>query len=216
MSIRILLADDHRIFRDGMRPLFGAQPDFELVAEAEDGERALALALELRPDIAVLDISMPGRSGLDVARSLAESAPDVRVIFLSMHSDRRYVLEALRIGARGFLLKDAGFAELLVAIRAVHDGHTYLGDAVSEQVIHDYVTLSQAEEHSALAPLSPREREVLTLLAEGLAIKQVADRLTLSVKTIETHRKAIMDKLEIRSIAELTKVAIREGLTALE
>lgn len=216
MSVTILLADDHRIFRAGLRPLLAAQPDLAVVAEADDGLRALELARELKPDIAVLDITMPGLNGLEVTRHLAKEAPTVRVIILSMHSDRRYVLEALRAGARGYLLKDAGFEDLLLAIRAVHAGRVHLGAAVGEQVIRDYVKLAGEDDCGAFAVLSGREREVLQLLAEGLATKEVADRLTLSVKTVESHRKSVMDKLEIHSIAELTKYAIREGLTPLE
>lgn len=216
MSLRILLADDHAIFRAGLRPLLAAQPDLAVVAEAENGLRALELARELRPDIAVLDITMPGLNGLEVTRHLAQEAPAVRVIILSMHSDRRYVLEALRAGARGYLLKEGGFEELLVAVRAVADGRIHLGAAVGEQVIRDYVQLARDDEGGAFAVLSGREREVLQLLAEGLATKEIADRLVLSVKTVESHRKAVMDKLEIHSIAELTKYAIREGLTPLE
>jgi two-component system response regulator NreC len=216
MSLRILLADDHRIFRAGLRPLLAAEADMEVVAEAENGLRALELARELLPDIAVLDITMPGLNGLEVTRHLAQEAPSVRVIILSMHSDRRYVLEALRAGARGYLLKEGGFEELLVAVRAVADGRIHLGAAVGEQVIRDYVQLARDDEGGAFAVLSGREREVLQLLAEGLATKEIADRLVLSVKTVESHRKAVMDKLEIHSIAELTKYAIREGLTPLD
>jgi DNA-binding NarL/FixJ family response regulator len=212
----ILLADDHRIFRDGLRPLLAAQPSLRVVAEAADGLEALRLAKELRPDIAVLDVSMPGLNGIEVTRRLAVEAPQVTSIVLSMHSDRRFVLEALRAGARGYLLKDEGIEELLRAIRAVQAGETYLCAAVGQQVIHDYVRLADADAGSVFALLTPREREVLQLLAEGLATKEVAARLKLSVKTIETHRKALMDKLEIHSIAQLTKYAIREGLTPLE
>jgi DNA-binding NarL/FixJ family response regulator len=216
MTVKILLADDHRIFREGLKPLLAAQPDLVVVAEAEDGLTALALAREHQPDLAVLDVSMPGLNGLEVTRRLAQEQPTVRVIILSMHSDRRFVLEALRAGARGYLLKDGGFAELLDAVRAVLADRTYLGAAVSDQVIRDYVALADADAGSAFAVLSAREREVLQLLAEGLATKEIAARLNLSAKTVESHRKAVMDKLEIRSIAELTKYAIREGLTRLD
>ena len=212
----ILLADDHRIFRAGLRPLLAAQPDLVVVGEADDGLAALALARELRPDVAVLDITMPGLNGLEVTRHLAAEAPAVRVIILSMHSDRRYVLEALRAGARGYLLKDSGFEELLVAIRAVRDGSVHLGAAVGEQVIRDYVDAARGDTGGAFALLSGREREVLQLLAEGLATTEVADRLSLSVKPVESHRKSLMDTLDIHRIAELTKYAIREGLTPLD
>lgn len=216
MTTRILLADDHRLFRAGLRPLLAAQPDLAVVGEADDGLAALSLARELQPDVAVLDITMPGLNGLEVTRHLAREAPAVRVIILSMHSDRRYVLEALRAGTRGYLLKDSGFDELLVAIRVVRDGGVHLGAAVGEQVIRDYVQASRGDEGGAFSLLSCREREVLQLLAEGLATKEVADRLSLSAKTVESHRKSLMDKLGFHSIAELTKYAIREGLTPLD
>jgi DNA-binding NarL/FixJ family response regulator len=216
MTTRVVLADDHRIFRDGLRPLLSAHTDVEVVGEAEDGLAALALCQELRPDVAVLDVSMPGINGIEVARRLAQEADPPRVIMLSMHSDRRFVLEALRAGARGYVLKDAGFEELLHAVLAVREGRIHLSDAVGEQVVRDYMNLAQAEQGSVFAVLSAREREVLQLLAEGRPTKQIADHLHLSVKTVESHRKAVMDKLEIRSIAELTKYAIREGLTPLD
>lgn len=212
----ILLADDHRIFRDGLRPLLARQDGLEVVAEAEDGLRALELCVQHRPDVAILDISMPGLNGIEVARRLRDEAPEVKPIMLSMHSDRRFVLEALRSGARGYLLKDTGIRELIAAIGEVCAGRIHLGAAVSEQVIRDYVSLADVDEGSVFSVLSAREREVLQMLAEGLATKEIADRLNLSAKTIESHRKAVMDKLEIRSIAELTKYAIREGLTALD
>lgn len=216
MSTTILLADDHRIFRDGLRPLLAAQDDLEVVAEAEDGLEALRLARTLAPDIAVLDISMPGLNGIEVARRLSQEAPAIKTIILSMHSDRRFVLEALRAGARGYLLKDTGILELLAAVRAVSAGQIHLCTEVSEQVIRDYVNLADAEAGSVFALLSAREREVLQMLAEGLATKEIAGRLNLSVKTVESHRRAVMDKLEIRSIAALTKFAVREGLTPLD
>jgi len=212
----ILLADDHRIFRDGLRPLIASQPDLEVVAEADDGLEALDRALALKPDVAVLDISMPGLNGIEVTRRLSRECPSVMVVILSMHSDRRFVLEALRAGARGYLLKDSGFPEFLRAVRAVREGRIHLGSAVSEQVVRDYLSLADAEEGSVFALLSAREREVLQLLAEGMSTKEIADRLNRSVKTVETHRKAVMDKLEIRNIAQLTKYAIREGLTSLD
>jgi len=216
MTTTILLADDHRIFRDGLRPLLAGESDLEVVGEADDGLAALALARERRPDLAILDISLPGLNGLEVTRRLTEELPAVRVVILSMHSDRRFVREALRAGARGYVLKDAGFPELLLAVRAAREGRTFLGAAVNEQVIRDYVTLAAADPGSAFAVLSAREREVLQLLAEGCATKEIADRLNLSVKTVESHRKSVMDKLEIHSVAELTKYAIREGLTRLD
>lgn len=216
MPIRVLLADDHRIFRDGLRPLIAAHDDLEVVGEADDGLTAIELCRELAPDVAVLDISMPGLNGIEVTRRAVADRPELKVIILSMHSDRRFVLEALRAGARGYVLKDAGFRELLAGVLAVADGHLHLSGEVSEQVVRDYVKLADADQGSAFSILSAREREVLQLLAEGLSTKEIAGRLNLSAKTVESHRKAVMDKLEIRSIAELTKYAIREGLTRLD
>ena len=216
MSVSVLLADDHRIFREGLKPLLAAGAGFEVVAEAEDGLQALELGRKLKPGLAILDISMPGLNGIEVARNLAQDSPETAVIILSMHSDRRFVLEALRAGARAYLLKDDGFEELVDAMKAVTQGRLYLSSAISDQVIRDYVSLADAEQGSAFAVLSSREREVLQLLAEGLATKEIAARLNLSAKTVESHRKAVMDKLEMRSIAELTKYAIRQGLTSLD
>lgn len=216
MSTSILLADDHRIFRDGLRSLLAAQEGLEVVAEAENGLEALRLACELLPDVAVLDISMPGLNGIEVVRKLSREAPQVKPIILSMHSDRRFVLEALRAGARAYLLKDAGILELIEAVRAVCAGRIHLCASVSKQVIRDYMSLADVDEGGVFALLSAREREVLQLLAEGLATKDIAQRLSLSPKTVESHRRSLMDKLEIRSIAELTKYALREGLTSLD
>jgi DNA-binding NarL/FixJ family response regulator len=216
MSVSVLLADDHMIFREGLKPLLAKGGDFEVVGEAEDGLQALELARQLKPRLAILDISMPGLNGIEVARHLSQDSPDTAVIILSMHSDRRFVLEALRAGARGYLLKDGGFDELLDAMQAVSQGRLFLSSSISDQVIRDYISLAEAEQGSAFAVLSSREREVLQLLAEGLSTKEIADRLNLSAKTVESHRKAIMDKLEMRSIAELTKYAIRQGLTSLD
>lgn len=216
MTTTIVLADDHRIFRDGLRPLLTAQADLEVVAEAEDGLQALDLCLSHRPEVAVLDVSMPGLNGIEVARRLQQQAPEVKPLILSMHSDRRFVLEALRAGARGYILKESGIRDLILAVREVQAGRIHLSAAVSEQVIRDYIGLADSDESSVFSVLSGREREVLQMLAEGHATKEIAARLNLSVKTVESHRKAVMDKLEIRSIAELTRYAIREGLTPLD
>jgi DNA-binding NarL/FixJ family response regulator len=216
MSIRVLLADDHRIFRDGLRPLLAAHEAIEVVGEADNGLDALDRCRTLAPDVVVLDISMPGLNGIEVCRRLQQELPAARVIILSMHSDRRFVQEALRAGARGYVLKDAGFGELVDGILAVAAGRLHLSAAVGDQVLHGYLERTGDHEGGAFSVLSAREREVLQLLAEGLSTKEIAGRLTLSAKTVESHRKAVMDKLEIRSIAELTRYAIREGLTPLD
>ncbi|MCB1151962.1 response regulator transcription factor [bacterium] len=220
MSIRMLLADDHRLFRDGLRPLFDACADVEVVGEAENGLDALELCRELVPDVAVLDISMPGLNGIEVCRHLATERPDVRVIMVSMHGDRRFVQEALRAGARGYVLKDAGFDELRAGVAAVAAGRLHLSAAVGDQVLRDYLDGGGAETDpeagGAFGVLSAREREVLQLVAEGLNTKEIADRLAVSVKTVESHRRAVQEKLGLRSVAELTRYAIREGLSPLD
>ncbi|HPF71216.1 MAG TPA: response regulator transcription factor [Candidatus Krumholzibacteria bacterium] len=216
MTTRIVLADDHRMFRDGLRALLGAHDGLEVVGEAQDGLEAIDLVGRLLPDVLILDLAMPGLHGIEVARRLAQDHPRTRIVVLSMHSDRRYVVEALRAGAAAYVLKESGFSELSGVIAEVQAGRLYLSPAVSAQVIKDYIRLAEADEGSAFAVLSAREREVLQLLAAGRATKEIAGELHLSVKTVETHRKTVMDKLGIHSIAELTKYAIREGLTPLE
>jgi len=215
-KIRIALADDHRIFRDSLRPLLDKQPDMEVVGEAEDGLRAVEVCKKLTPDLLILDISMPGLNGIEAARRIAAESPATKVIILSMHSDRRFVLEALKSGAQGYLLKESSFRELVEAVHCVMEGHIYLSVQLSSSLIKEFLQLSQHSEPSAFSILSDREREVLQLLAEGHNSKEIAYKLNISAKTIETHRKNIMEKLNIFNIAELTKYAVREGLTTLE
>lgn len=216
MSIRIVLADDHHIVRDGLRSLLEEQGDMEVIAEAENGRDAVALAAELRPDVVVMDVGMPDLNGMEATRQVLERARGTRVVALSMHSDRRFVAGMLEAGASGYVIKDAAFEELARAIRAAVDGRTFLCPAVAGVVVEDYLNRRAADEPTPARPLTPREREVLQLLAEGSATKQIAARLGVSVKTVETHRSHIMAKLNIHSVAELTKYAIREGLTSLD
>ncbi len=216
MTIRIVLADDHKIVRDGLTSMLQAQPDMDVVAQADNGRSAVQMAEELRPDVVVMDAGMPDLNGIQPTRQVTEAAPGVRVIALSMHSDRRFVEGMLSAGAAGYVLKDSAFEELATAIRTVVDGQTYLCPTVTGIVVANYVRRRPGPESTAHTALTPREREVLQLLAEGKATKQVASRLGVSVKTLETHRSRIMEKLGIHSIAELTKYAIREGLTSLE
>jgi DNA-binding NarL/FixJ family response regulator len=217
VSIRILLADDHRLFRDGLRPLLDAHDDLEVVAEADNGLDVLTRCRELAPDVVVLDISMPGLNGIEVCRHLTQEQPATRVIIVSMHSDHRFVEEALRAGARGYVLKDAGFRELLEGVAAVAAGRLHLSAAVGNRVLRDYLAGSGGGgDKGVFGVLTSREREVLQLLAEGLSTKEIAGRLHLSAKTVESHRRTVQDKLGIRSIAELTRYAIREGLTPLD
>jgi DNA-binding NarL/FixJ family response regulator len=215
MSIKVILADDHKIMRDGLRSLLEKEPDIEVVAEAEDGRTAVQQVQELSPDIVIMDVSMQDLNGIEATRQIIAKYPDVKVLALSMHSDKTYVAGILSAGASGYLLKDSAFDELAEAIRVVISGQFYLSSRVAGIVTKDYVRhLSGASDPSTHSNLTAREREVLQLLAEGKSKKQVALQLNMSVKTVETHRQNIMEKLDIYSIAELTKYAIREGLTS--
>lgn len=214
--IRIILADDHQIVRQGLRILLEAETDMEIIAEADNGRKVLKLAQELLPDVIIMDLSMPELNGIEATRQILSGAPEVKVIALSMHSDSLFVLNMIKSGASGYLLKDCALEELVKAIRAVVDDKTYLSPGVSDIVIRDFVTGWQTTNSSAFSVLSPREREVLQLMAEGRTTNQIADGLCVSVKTVEAHRKQVMTKLGIHSVAELTKYAIRQGLTSLE
>jgi DNA-binding NarL/FixJ family response regulator len=216
MSVRLILADDHKIMREGLRALLVKQKEIEVIAEAESGRGVVELCAQLHPDVVIIDISMPDLNGIDAARQIVRENPAVKVIALSMHSDKKYVKEMLSAGACGYLLKDAAFEELGTAIAAVLKNKTYLSPQITDTVVKDYVGESAAPGSAASTALSAREREVLQLLSEGKATREIAAKLYVSVKTVETHRKQIMDKLGLSSIAELTKYAIREGLTSIE
>jgi DNA-binding NarL/FixJ family response regulator len=216
MPLKILIADDHRLFRDGLRHLLDGHENFVVVGEAADGLEAIAAARRLRPDIVLMDISMPALNGIEATRRMLSEVGAARVIMLSMHSDRRFVIESLKAGAVGYLLKDSAFEELLAALKTVSANRVYLSRLVNDSVVNEYVSTVKRSPRSAFSLLTGREREVLQLLAEGKTTKETAVRLNVSIKTIETHRKQIMDRLGLRSVAELTKYAVREGLTALE
>ncbi len=216
MSTRILLADDHAILREGLKALLQNQPDFEVVAEADDGRVAVALAKEHKPDVVIIDIAMPNMNGLEATKQILAALPGAKVLALSMHSDKRFVTGILREGAAGYLLKDSAFEELTLAIQTVCSGRKYLSPGIAGIVVEVFVQQTPQGGAPKTTLLTQREREVLQLFAEGKATKEVAALLQVSVKTIETHRKNIMDKLDIHNIAELTKYAIREGLTTLE
>jgi len=216
MSVRIILADDHKIVREGLRALIEKRPGFEVIAEAEDGRTTVKLTKELSPDIVIMDIAMPDMNGIEATRRIIEQVPNVKVIALSMHSDIRFVVEMLKAGASGYLLKDCASEELTNAIRAVTGSRAYLSPELATTVIKDYSRLVSKENLSAFSLLTNREREVLQLLTEGKATREIASKLNVSVKTVETYRQKIMDKLDIHSIAGLTKYAIREGLTSLD
>jgi DNA-binding NarL/FixJ family response regulator len=214
--IRIVLADDHDIVRAGIRGILVKQNNIEVVGEASNGREALQLARDLRPNMIVMDIAMPELNGLEATRQIVAAEVDVKVLILSMHSSRQFVSEVLKAGASGYLLKNNALRELPLAINAVANGKVYLSPGVAELVVEDYVRHVPATGKVAFATLSAREREVLQLLAEGKTSKEIANSLTVSVKTVESHRSQIMDKLGIRTVAELTKFAVREGLTPLD
>lgn len=216
MSIRIVLADDHKIVRDGLRSLLDNQDGMSVIAEAENGRAIVDLAMELRPDVVVMDVGMPDLNGMEATRQIVGQDPNIRVIALSMHSDKRFVEGMLSAGAVGYVLKDSAFETLATAIRTVVKEGAYLCAKVAGVVVSDYVSRLPRARADDQPALTPREREVLQLLAEGNTTKQIASQLSVSVKTIETHRSRIMEKLDMRSIAELTKYAVREGLTSLE
>ena len=215
MSIKILLADDHRIMREGLRSLIEKEPDMEVIAEAEDGRRTVRLAGELSPDVAVVDISMPELNGIEAANQITSKNPDVKVLALSMHSDEHFVMGMLRAGASGYLLKDCAADELCSAIRTVIADETYLSPRAASVVIQDYRRELSDATSSRVPELTPREREVLQLVSEGETSKRIASQLDVSVKTIQAHRQQIMDKLNIHTVAGLTKYAIQRGITSL-
>ena len=209
--VRVLLADDHTLVRAGLRKLLEAMPEVEVVGEASDGLALLALAAQLRPTLVLMDIAMPGINGLEATARLARQSPDIRVLILSMHQNEEYVRQALRHGAAGYLLKDAAPMELDLAIQAVLRGETYLSPAVSRGVVSDYVQRLRGEETPG-TQLTPRQREVLQLVAEGHSTKEIARRLDLSVKTVDTHRSQLMKLLDIHEVAGLVRYAMRVGL----
>jgi two-component system response regulator NreC len=215
MSIKILLADDHQLMREGLGSLLNRQPGLEVVAEAENGRTAVQLTQKFLPDVVVMDVSMPDLNGIDATRQILSQNPRTKVIALSMHSDKQFVVEMLRAGASGYMLKDSAFEELASVIRTVLKDHTYIAPKISF-ALTDYVNQSGAGEPLVRPRLTDREREVLQLMAEGNGTKEIAAALHLSAKTIETHRLHLMEKLDMYTVAELTKYAIREGLTTLD
>ncbi len=215
MSISVVLADDHKIVRDGLKSLLATCSDIEVVAVADNGRQLLAIAEDALPEIVLLDVSMPEMNGIDVVRKLSTTCPTIKAIMLSMHADRRFVTESLNAGARGYLLKDSAFEELVMAITAVNSGGLYLSPKIAGIIVQDYLRRSSPSVETVFSVLSNREREVLQLIAEGKSTKEIAFNSGVSVKTVETQRQQIMKKLNIFSVAELTKYAIREGLTTL-
>jgi len=216
MNTRVLVADDHAIIRQGLCSLLEKEGDIEVVGAVEDGRKAVELVGQLLPDIVVMDISMPNLNGIDAARRIVSENPSVKVVALSMHSSRRFVTEMLSAGASGYILKECLFDELMDAVRTVSGGGIYLSPKITGVVVDDYLKRLSGQCQPQRAALTEREREVLQLLAEGKSTKQIALDLHVSNKTVESNRRAMMEKLNIHSVAELTKYAIREGLTSLE
>jgi DNA-binding NarL/FixJ family response regulator len=213
-TVRVLVADDHAIVRTGIRHVLEGEPGFTVVGEAATGPEALALALEHRPDVAVLDISMPGQSGLSITAELRRHCPDTRVLILSMHDNTEYVLESVRAGAHGYLLKDTAATELRGAVRAVAQGESYFSPPIASRlsaVVRGDLAV-EATPAGLLAQLSGREREVLIGVTRGLTNKEIAAELGISHRTVETHRESLMRKLSLRSVAELTRFALETGV----
>ncbi len=215
MRVRIILADDHTIMREGLCALLAKQQDFQIVAEAADGRTAVMLTQELSPDVVVMDINMPALNGIEATRQIITGNPGIKVIALSMYSEKPFVIEMLKAGASGYMLKDSAFEELVHAIYTVMQGQFYLSSGIATFVVKDYLHKSSGVDFSAFSMLTGREREVLQLIAEGKNTKEIASVLNVSTKTIETHRSQVMEKLNIHSIAELTKYAIREGIISV-
>jgi DNA-binding NarL/FixJ family response regulator len=215
MNIKVLLVDDHTIVRHGLRALLEKEADMEVVSEAGNGREAMLLAGELLPDVIVMDIAMPDMNGIDAARRIMADHPKINILALSMLGDKRFVFEMFSAGVKGYLLKDCAADELVRAIRAVHHGEMYLCPQIAGIVVKDFITLTPEASPEASPALTSREREVLQLIAEGKNAKEIAFILSLSSKTVDTFRQNIMKKLSLNTVAELTKYAIREGLTSL-
>jgi len=216
MHPRILIADDHQIVRQGLKRLLSAEEDFTVVGECADGRSAAKGAGDLNADIVVMDVTMPDLNGIEATRQIVRDHPNAKVVGLSMHADARFATEMLRAGAKGYLLKDDAFEELTTAIRSVLANKVYLSPRISETVLANYAVAERPGQPSAFDRLSPREREVLQLMSEGRATKEIAHDLGVSIKTVETHRRQVMEKLKLYSVAELTKYAVREGLTSID
>jgi DNA-binding NarL/FixJ family response regulator len=216
MTIRVLLVDDHDIVRVGLRSILEHESNIEVVGDVGDGREALRSVRDLLPQIVLMDITMPHLNGLEATRQIVAQCPGTKVIGLSMHSDRQFVIEILKAGASGYLMKNSVSSELQLAIRAVAAGKVYLSPTIADVVLEDYLRHVPQQPRSALESLSPREREVLQLLAEGMTSKEIAQSLHVTQKTVESHRAQIMERLKLHTVAELTKFAIRQGLTSLE
>ncbi len=211
--LRLVIADDHTIFRQGVRSLLESGGLAEIVGEAGDGNEALAKARELAPDVVIMDIGMPGMNGLEATRLITQEIPDVKVVILTTHASDNYFFEALSSGASGYVLKEAAFTDLQMALEAVSSEGVFIYPSLTRKLVQDYLgRIGSGEERSAYETLSPREREVLQLIAEGDTSREIAERLVISINTVQTHRNHIMEKLDLHSRAELMRYAIRMGL----
>lgn len=215
MSIRILVADDHQLFRKGIVKLFSASPQIEIVDQAENGQEAIEKAKKLKPDIVIMDLSMPVINGVDATRILHKELPEIRVLALSMHCDKHYIKEALEAGVSGYLFKNCTYDQLIEAINTVYQGEKYLSAKITEVLIRDYLS-KEEEVHDNSEELSERESNILKLVAEGKSTREISDVLFISVKTIGTHKQHILEKLNIKSTAGLIKYAIKKGIVGLE
>lgn len=216
MTIKILLADDHRIIREGIFSMLKKVDGFKVVGMADNGREAVQLTRKHFPDIVVMDISMPWLNGIEATRIIKSEFPTVDVIALSVHCEKRFIIGMLRAGATGYLIKNCIFEELTEAIQSVYAGEIFLGATISDVVARDYISLITVKDEGSISQLTSREREVLQLIAEGNRTREIAEVLSLSIKTIETHRRRIMKKLSLSTVADLTRFAIREGLVALD
>jgi two-component system, NarL family, response regulator NreC len=212
MNHRILLVDDHQMFREGLKAVLKSETDFQVVGEAENGIQAVELCRELTPDVVIMDISMPEMSGVEAAGKIHAESPAVKIIILSMHTEKRYILGALKAGATGIVAKNSASAELLTAIETVVSGQTYLSPSVSNVLVQNIL---ESGSDNGEKMLSPRERQILQLIAMGKGTKEIGEELGISNKTVEAHRMQLMNKLDIRNVADLVKYAIREGLIEL-
>jgi DNA-binding NarL/FixJ family response regulator len=216
VSIKVLIADDHTMFREGMLSLLQKELNIKVVGEANTGREAVKLALELKPDVVVMDITMPDLNGMEATRKIIKAIPQTRVICLSMHSDRRYVVDMFRAGASGYLIKSCAYKELIDAINVVAANQTYISPQIAHIIVDESMGSQQPKKKAAKSTLTPREREILQLIAEGKNTKNIAHHLHKSTKTVETHRRNIMKKLKVKSVAELTRYAISEGIISLD
>ncbi len=215
MSIKIIIVDEHKILREGLSTLISKQPNMEIIGEATDGREALEITKKLSPDLILMDVTMPNLNGIEATRKIKSKNPDIEIIALSLHSDRRYVLGMIDAGASGYLLKECAFEELVRAINTVMAKKKYLSPGISDILIEEYVKKTTQDKPTIYSKLTPREIEILQLIAEGKNTKEISNRLFISIKTVETHRRHIKKKLKSNSVAELTKIAIKEGLTSL-